>query len=81
VIENAKSPAGKMLTRLSLGLIESVGKNDAALAALGFIHKRGIYAGKVLRACHGLAKDFQMIGLRHPFFQAGRTEKLVPDIA
>jgi hypothetical protein len=70
-----------MLTRLSLGLIESVGEDDAALTAVGFVDKRWIYAGKILRACHGLAKDFQMIGLYHPLFQAGWTEKLVPDVA
>ncbi len=64
-----------------MGLIESVGKDNAALTAVGFVDQRGIYAGKILRACHGLAKDFQMIGLYHPIFQAGRTKKLVPDIA
>ena len=69
-----------MLTRRTLGLIESVGKDDAALTAVRFVDQRGIYAGKILRTCHCLAKDFQVIGLRHPLFQAGRTEKLVPDI-
>jgi hypothetical protein len=32
-----------MLTRLSLGLIESVGEDDAALAAVGFVMTSGGY--------------------------------------
>ena len=70
-----------MLTRLSLGLIESVGKEDAALTALGFIYKRWIEAGQVLRGCHGLAKDSDVFEFHYPAFQAVRTVKFIPDVA
>jgi hypothetical protein len=38
-----------MLTRLSLGLIESVSKDYAAITAVWFVDQRGIDAGEVFR--------------------------------
>jgi hypothetical protein len=78
--ETQKARRARMLTRLTLGLFESASKDDATLTAVWFVDQRRIYAGKILRTCHGLAKDLQVIGIRHPFFQARRTEKLIPYI-
>jgi hypothetical protein len=80
VIETQKARQAMSLTRRTLGWIESACKDDAALVAVGLIHERGIYAGKILRNRSGLADDFQMVESRYEGFQATGTEKLVPDV-
>jgi hypothetical protein len=63
-----------MLTRLSLGLIESVGKDDAALTAVGFVDQAGDRRGRGILDLPWSGKGFPDDRTSSPTFP-GRSDR------